>query len=368
MSGVLISFLGNTLASGSAVPQVVSNANPMPVTLSGGIGGLNVQGVQANGSIATAFPVIVGGVDGTGVLRDLLVDATGALIVSGGGGGNIQGVFANGAVGNPNPVVGGLRDAGGNVRSFAGDTSGNQFVVGNAASATADAGNPVKIGGAFNTVQPIVASGQRVDAQFDNRGAQYVSVEQGGVLQMWTSPTGNIANGGAVVSVPAVSAISKIFNTSNNGFVIAGDAQSSTPGLGTGIQLAANVVRNGATFDYEARPRTAFRLPSSAASNNAANIKTSPGVVFNISGLVTLVASTCYLKLFDTTGAPNPAALVPLYMFPLAIVNGMFTFNLPNQGLYFPTGIGIAIVANPADLDNTAIAAGQITGLNVSFQ
>lgn len=48
--------------------------------------------------------------------------------------------------------------------------------TGNISSGTADSGNPVKIGAVFNTVQPTVASGQRVDAQADNRGNLKVNV------------------------------------------------------------------------------------------------------------------------------------------------------------------------------------------------
>jgi hypothetical protein len=43
-------------------------------------------------------------------------------------------------------------------------------VEGNVASGAADSGNPVKIGGVFNTSPPGVATGQRVDAQSDANG------------------------------------------------------------------------------------------------------------------------------------------------------------------------------------------------------
>lgn len=48
-------------------------------------------------------------------------------------------------------------------------------IVGNIASGATDSGNPVKIGGPFNTTQPTVTNGQRVDAQFTNRGALIVA-------------------------------------------------------------------------------------------------------------------------------------------------------------------------------------------------
>jgi len=48
-------------------------------------------------------------------------------------------------------------------------------VTGNVASGAADSGNPVKIGYVFNTTQPTVTTGQRVDAQSTARGAAIVA-------------------------------------------------------------------------------------------------------------------------------------------------------------------------------------------------
>lgn len=48
-------------------------------------------------------------------------------------------------------------------------------VAGTAASGSADSGNPIKTGGIFNTTQPIVTNGQRVDNQSTARGAQIVA-------------------------------------------------------------------------------------------------------------------------------------------------------------------------------------------------
>lgn len=43
-------------------------------------------------------------------------------------------------------------------------------VVGNIASGSADSGNPVKVGGVYNTTLPVLSSGQRSDVQFDSSG------------------------------------------------------------------------------------------------------------------------------------------------------------------------------------------------------
>lgn len=80
-------------------------------------------------------------------------------------------------------------------------------VQGDSASGAANAGNPVKVGGVFNTTQPTVTTGQTVDAQATARGALIVAtgvdnltVQQGGapwsVSQSgtWTVQPGNTAN------------------------------------------------------------------------------------------------------------------------------------------------------------------------------
>lgn len=311
-AGVTISFSAATTVGGGLAPQVVSNANPLPVALSGGIGGLAVAGTVADATAVLAqFPVTVGGVDyATGLAHRLNTDLNGNLNVNLAGGGSLTVV---------QPTASLL----------------NAQVVGNVASATADSGNPVKIGGIVNTTLPTFSVGQRGDAQLTTRGLLSV-----GVFVAGAAITASVANADALVQTGSQTYL-------------------NTASLG--------LVNNGATLDRVAKPRTAFRLPSSLATNNAANIKTTPGTVYSVSGNVTLASSICYLKFFDVTGSPNPAAINPLYFFPLSIVDAVFSFNLPGNGLYFPTGIGVAIVANPADLDNTAIAAGQITALNVSF-
>lgn len=309
---MLLNFLGSTTTAGGAVPQVVSNANPLPVALSGGIGGLAVAGTVADSTaVATQFPVTVGGVDyATGFTHRLNTDANGVL--------------------NVNVLTGGGSSV---VNQGAGNTANPWTVQGTVAGGIATSGNPVKIGGVFNTVLPTYLTGQTGELQITSKGSLFAVL---------------VTTNGTIIGNLNPSA----------------DANSAMTGQTTWSQGA---IYNGATWDRQAKPRTANRLPSSAASNNAANIKTTPGTVYSISGNVTLLGSTCYLKFFDGTGVPNPAAATPLYIFPLNVVDAVFSFNLPGNGLYFPTGMGYAIVANPADLDNTAIAAGQITALNVSF-
>lgn len=56
------------------------------------------------------------------------------------------------------------------------DGSGvNHPVVGNVASAATDSGNPIKIGGKYNSTAVILTNGQRSDAQVDSAGSLLVS-------------------------------------------------------------------------------------------------------------------------------------------------------------------------------------------------
>ena len=116
-------------------------------------------------------------------------------------------------------------------------------------------------------------------------------------------------------------------------------------------------------------PRTAFRLASSPASTNAANIKAAPGSIYSISGLVAAVTPTVILKLFDTAGVPNPLLDEPLYFFGLTtngVRRGPFNLTFP-YGLDFLTGIGMAMVRGPADFNVQPIGNGQILALNIAY-
>lgn len=91
-----------------------------------------------------------------------------------------------------------------------------------------------------------------------------------------------------------------------------------------------------------------------AGSTNAANIKAAAGQVYGIKGF-NLAAYPVYVKLYNTAGAPNPAADVPVRT--IAMQSGVRCEDLIPKGLAFAAGIGIAIVKNIADNDNTAVVA-----------
>ena len=120
------------------------------------------------------------------------------------------------------------------------------------------------------------------------------------------------------------------------------------------------------TFSATGNNVTVFRLAASLATNNAASVIVGPASVFSISGRIT--AGSAFLKLFNTAGVPNPAVDVPEAVYPLLNTSPIISFPVPVQGLFFPLGIGLALVAGAADLNNTPVAAGQVVALQLTVQ
>ncbi len=106
------------------------------------------------------------------------------------------------------------------------------------------------------------------------------------------------------------------------------------------------------------------RLTSSAASNNAISVKASAGRVFGVQGYNASGAPR-RLKLYDKAGAPAPATDAPRKVL-LLPAGAAFAYDFP-AGLYFATGIAYAIVAGGGDTDNTSVAAGDVTDLNIDY-
>lgn len=109
-------------------------------------------------------------------------------------------------------------------------TGGTLKAQGNVASGVSDSGNPIKIGGIFNTTQPTVTTGQRIDAQMSARGEQFIAK---GVSGFTIDNTGFNVTG----SLPAGSAlIGHVINDSGSTTAITGNVTVIQP---TGTNLHA---------------------------------------------------------------------------------------------------------------------------------
>lgn len=116
-------------------------------------------------------------------------------------------------------------------------SSANQ-VQGNVASDAADSGNPVKVGGVYNSTKPTVADGDRVDWQMTNRG-------EGQVVEQYAPASENNPESTSAVSERFLASNSYAKSTSqNNSF------QTFNAKAGAGTLIYVNVINTAASVRY----------------------------------------------------------------------------------------------------------------------
>lgn len=241
------------------------------------------------------------------------IDTTGTLCTSSGGGG------AGGA-------------------TSANQTNGNQQVQGNVANGATDAGNPVKVGGVYNTTLPTLTAGQRGDMQVNANGV--------------------------VRSQPVLNSAAAADAQSNTiGFF----QQSGTAGANSFLLgAAANYLSNGSTWD---RTRSINAAQSAGTGTQAVAIAPTSAAAAGITPVVTgaaannlvlkasagnlysayatnLTATAGFLMVLNATSAPADGAVAPLECVPLP-ANGTAVINY-NSG---PPGVfstGITAVVSSA--------------------
>lgn len=167
-----------TYTTGQTSPLSLTTAGELRVNFaSGGIStaanqtsviGSKAPGTAAASALLTGGVFTSGGVTLTdGQQANLALDSSGRLITSATISGNLT-VQGAGAAGTPATGV----------VTVQGITSMTPFLVtatGNVASAGTDSGNPVKVGGLYNSTAPTFTNGQRGDLQLEASGALRVS-------------------------------------------------------------------------------------------------------------------------------------------------------------------------------------------------
>lgn len=227
------------------------------------------------------------------------------------------------------------------------DLSGNAIdmslpgeVVGNVADAASDSGKPVKIGAKYVSSPVTYTDGQRGNINIDSRG---------NLRAMLVGALHAAADG-----------------VSNSALVapLWGGGSDSGP---ISRPLTVGGFRfNGTTWDREVKPNAVARLISAAASTNGTSVKGSAGNVFRIRGY-NASAGLKYLKLYNKASAPTVGTDVPVLTLALP-ATAVFDFDLGGaEGHYFSTGIAYAITGAAADNDTTALTAGDVTALNITY-
>lgn len=104
------------------------------------------------------------------------------------------------------------------------------------------------------------------------------------------------------------------------------------------------------------------RLASSAATDNPTLVAAVPARLRRITGY-NAKTTAVWLKLYDKATAPSSADTPrKAYYLPPATA---FTLDTDD---YFIAGLGYRIVTGSADNDNTAVAVGDILGLNMDYR
>lgn len=215
-----------------------------------------------------------------------------------------------------------------------GSSSGlTNTVVGNVASGAADSGNPVKIGGRYNSTNPTLADGQRGDLQLGTRGS---------LITQTTLPNDTIPNTAVGTGTDAVTNVINALKSAAFPFVF-----------------------NGSTWDRWKKGTTTSRIVSSAASTNATLAKNAAGNLHNICCINTNAAIR-YLKLYNKASAPTVGTDTPVLTLPIPPNNGLLDLTL-SETLFFSTGIAYALTTGSADSDTGAVGAGDIVGLNIIY-
>ncbi len=161
------------------------------------------------------------------------------------------------------------------------ETNPAQTIVGNAASGTTDSGAPLKIGSVFNTAQPTVTTGQRIDNQATARGALIVSpgVDNTPANAWFTKITDgtNTAAIKAASTAPVAADSSQVVSISPNSTMLqgvaAGTAATQSTNVGGVFNTNLPTITNGqgSSIQFDNKGRLIQSIGASNYINNILN-------------------------------------------------------------------------------------------------
>lgn len=342
MAGLMLSAAPTYTNGQSGAIQVDASGNlKVNIQSGGGSGGTASNFAAALPAAGTA----VGFSDGTNMQAARVFDLDT-------GGGTIYGVAVS------------IRLAGSGSTTEGGSTSAPLAMQGNVASAAADSGNPVKVGGVFLSAAPTLANGNRGDLQLDVNGNLKVNLTSGGVagFQDNTAYTAGTSQGlvlmgyldDAASSVLTENNAGAVRMTANRALHVAARDSAGVDATDTTVAAIKSVNTASATGGS-----TGTLQHISAASTSAVSVKGSAGTLHWIH-LSNAGAGWAYFKIFNKATAPTVGSDTPVGTFGIPPGGG---FNLPlgAYGQRFATGIAYSITGAPAVADTTALALNQVT-------
>lgn len=140
--------------------------------------------------------------------------------------------------------------------------------------------------------------------------------------------------------------------------ITAGRGQT-VAGQGIGVNVIGTVPVSGTVTANQGTlvTPTASNI-NSAATTNATSVKASAGTVYSVTASNTS-ASPRYVKLYNKASAPTVGTDVPVLTIPVP-AGGAINVPFGATGHRFATGIALAITANAADSDTTAVVASEV--------
>jgi hypothetical protein len=225
-------------------------------------------------------------------------------------------------------------------------TSGNLKVQGNTASGASDAGNPVKVGGVYNSAAPTFTNGQRGDLQLDASGNLKVASTPSGTQTI----SGNVGLNAGSNLVGSV----QIQDANNNQlFTTTTDPGSGARGLivrlpASNLSIGSVNLTPSTTGGWSVSSQTS--LTTSATVSSAAG--KFGGYMFNNTN-----NSAAYIQVFDTTGTVTLGTTTPTFVVPIP-AGGAANVEFAN-GIAISSGIKVA--ATTTATGATTVATG-LTG------
>jgi hypothetical protein len=327
--------------------MIVGSGASLDVSGTGTVNATSVHGMEmlSTGS-GTVGKIPIDQGDGTSVWADPLV----------------QGTKAEGAA-IDNPVTIGGKDGSGNNKAFAVDSSGRPTVNVNGTVAISAASLPLPSGAATEVKQPALGTAGTPSSDVitvqGKTGMTAVKVDGSAVTQPVSASSLPLPTGASTsakqpalgtAGTPSADVLTVQGAASMTALKVDGSAATqpvsvaSLP-LPTGAATESTLASLGATSSISHRV--------SAASNNAANIKSSAGTVmgwriFNVADY------SIYVKLYNKATSPTVGTDTPVQTIG---VQAGTSADASGLGISYSTGISIAITKAITDADNTAVAA-----------
>ncbi len=257
------------------------------------------------------------------------------------------------------PIPSGTQTVAGTVTANIGTTGGlaldatvaatqPRTVTGNAASGAADSGNPVKTGGVFNTTQPTVTTGQRVDQQMTARGELLIAKGVSG------------------------------FSIDNTGFNVTGSLPAGTNNIG-GINVAqingvAPLMGNGLTGTGSPRVTVASDNSNAAGIGGSATGAAVPSAARYIAGAGSGAAGApnltgaIFCDNWTNINQIAGAQLITGVASKQTYICNLFLYSATAQNVALVEGTGVVCATGTAGLLGGATAAtGQNLAANQGF-